>query len=221
MKKKIWKLIVLLVVGSMLFAACSPRPGAPAASAPAPEAPPAEPENPEADLNEYLELATIEWLQNLQNPDQSLGILVGQVNNPVALIYIASVVTYSVVSQPELVADTAEIIVEGIEGVEAWVQDNFSLTMPAYFKPEGGELKVRLPGIAFWATWEATDSGCSYKGELNGQPLEELKVTDPCNPEDLLSMLYAQLDKFVKLLGDHRARSFLNTLHELISPFMQ
>ncbi|KKS95410.1 MAG: hypothetical protein UV73_C0018G0023 [Candidatus Gottesmanbacteria bacterium GW2011_GWA2_43_14] len=225
MKKKIWKVIVLLVTSTMFFAACAPVSGdpapAPEASAPADVAPDVQ-IAPEEELTSILEEPTLEWLKNYsENSDQSWVIAGVDVANPWGVIVVgAGVVLYTITTEPEVVEGTAIAVVNGIEGIQAWVRENLSVSVPSMFKPEGGELSLKMPGISFSATWEAAEYGCDYKGFLNNIPLVPFPGPDPCNPEDFMSWLVSQLADFQKHLGERRAMEFIRAITELIAPFM-
>ena len=93
------------------------------------------PTEPEPLPDEAYGSLTIDWKKGLGDPTTaSLAIIaisgiavaddasiVGVVDDPVAIIMIAGIATYVVVNNPDLIAEIAEVVVYGVEGLRDWV----------------------------------------------------------------------------------------------------
>lgn len=132
-KCKLWTLIATIVLATYACAVPAPVPS----YSPSPEEDEEVIEEPELPPDENFGDITIDWRKGLADPanaglaivaiggvavaDDALAPGIGLLDDPVAVILIAGIVTYAVVSNPELVADTAEAVVTGVQGLRDWV----------------------------------------------------------------------------------------------------
>lgn len=225
MNKK-WFIALLALV--LILTACMPAPKAASAQLP-------NTENQDPLPDEDIGEATIQWNRGLADPEfAGLAIVaiggfaaaddatvVGVLDDPVAVILILGIASYVVVTNPDIVEKGIQATVQGVQGVRDWVSQNFEVTVPAAFSPDGGEVSIQAPGVSFSGYWNKTDSGgCKYHGTLNGISLDPLETPDPCEPMNYLAWIASQLDKIRKQIGN-RTDDLMQALNDLVSPFIK